>query len=89
MICDEQRSGRPTTTRTYKNLARIADILREVRWSSYRLIAEWMGIPKAIVQQILREDLQKRKPCARFVSHALTVEQKGQRLKNYVKYSLK
>ncbi len=32
------------------------------------------------MQQILREDLQKWKLCAQFVPHALTVEQKEQRL---------
>ncbi len=37
-----------------------------------------MGIPKTIVQQILREDLQKWKLCLQFVLHALTAEQKEQ-----------
>ncbi len=42
--------------------------------------AEWTRIPKTIVQQILRDDLQKQKLCVRFVPHALTAEQKEQRL---------
>ncbi len=70
-IPDEQRSGRPTTTRTCEN---VADILKEDRHTSCRLIAEWLGIPKTIVQQILREDLQKLKLCVWFVSHALTAK---------------
>ncbi len=49
LICDEQRSGRPTTTRMCENIARIADILKEYHWSSCRLIAEWTGIPKTIM----------------------------------------
>ncbi len=32
------------------------------------------------MQQILHEDLQKRKLCTQFVSHALTIKQKEQRL---------
>ncbi len=55
-IRDEQRSGRPTMTRTLENIARVADILKEDRRSLCRLIAEWTGIPKTIVQQILCED---------------------------------
>ncbi len=72
LICDEQRSGTPITTRMHKNIARIADILKEDHWSSCRLLAEWTGIPKTIVQQILYEDLQKRKLCTWFVPHTLT-----------------
>ncbi len=56
-IRDDQRSGRPTTTRTRKNTARVADILKEDRRSLGTLIAERMGIPKNIVQQILCEGL--------------------------------
>ncbi len=73
------REARPTTTRMRKNIARVADILKEDRWSSCRLIAEQMGIPKSIVQQILREDLQKRNLCVWFVPRALTAKQKEQR----------
>ncbi len=39
-----------------------------------------MGIPKTIEQQILCENLQIWKLCVWFVPHALTVEQKEQRL---------
>ncbi len=79
-IHDEQRNGRPTTTRTQENIAYVADILKEDRRSLCRLIAEWMGIPKTIMQQIVCEDLQKWKLCMQFVLHALTAEQKKQRL---------
>ncbi len=58
-IHDEQRSGRPMMTRTRKNIARIADILKEDCQFLCILIAEWTGIPKTIVQQNLYEDLQK------------------------------
>ncbi len=62
LIRDEQRNG----------IAHVANILKEDRRSSHRLIAEWKGIPKTIVQQILCKDLQKRKLCTRFVSHVWT-----------------
>ncbi len=58
-ICDEQRRGKPMMTRTRKNIARVADILKEDHRSLCRLVSEWTGIPKTIVQQILHEDLWK------------------------------
>ncbi len=61
LIYDEQRSGRPTTTRTRKNIACVANILKDDCWSSCTLISERTGIPKTNVQQILRKDLQKWK----------------------------
>ncbi len=67
------------TTRMRENIAHIADILKEDRRSSCRLIVEGTGMQKTIVQQILCEDLQKRKLCAQFVPHVLTAEQKEQR----------
>ncbi len=60
-ICDEQRSGRATTTRMHKNIACVADISMEDRRSSFRLTGERVGIPKTNVQQILSNDFQKRK----------------------------
>ncbi len=70
-IRDKQRSRRLTTIRTRENILRIADILKEDRRTSCRLIAEQIGIPKTIMQQILRADLQKWELCAQFVPHAL------------------
>ncbi len=67
-------------TRMLKNIESIADILKGDHWFSCRLIAEWMGIPKTIVQQILCENLQKWKLCTWFVPRVLTAKQKEQRL---------
>ncbi len=74
----EQRSKWLMTTRTCENTARVADILKKDRRSLCRLIAEWTRIPKTIVQQILREYLQKRKLRVRFLPVALTAKQKEQ-----------
>ncbi len=41
------------TTRTRRNIARIADIFKEDRLSLCRLKVEQMGIPKTIAQQSL------------------------------------
>jgi hypothetical protein len=40
------------------------------------MIAESLTIPKTLVLRILKEDLGKRKLCARFFPHSLTPEQR-------------
>jgi hypothetical protein len=40
------------------------------------MVAESLNIPKTVVYWILKEDLGKRKLCARFVPHSLTPEQR-------------
>ncbi len=74
------------TTRMRENVARVANILKEDRQSSCRLIVEWMGIQKTSVQQILREDLHKRKLCTWFVPHESTAKQEEQRLNHTYDY---
>ena len=44
------------------------------------MIAESLDIPKTVVLRILKEDLGKRKLCARFVPHSLTSEQREDRV---------
>jgi arginine/ornithine N-succinyltransferase beta subunit len=44
------------------------------------MIAESLNIPKTVVLRILKEDLGKRKLCARFVLHSLTPEQREDRV---------
>jgi len=44
------------------------------------MIAESLNIPKTVVLRILKEDLGKRKLCARFVPHFLTPEQRDDRV---------
>jgi len=44
------------------------------------MIAESLNIPKTVVLRILKENLGKRKLCARFVPHSLTPEQREDRI---------
>jgi hypothetical protein len=77
---DEQRCGRPSTTKTNENIARITAVLNKHRNAGCRLVEELISIPKTIVQRIIRDDLKKRKLCARFVSYALTMKQRQRRV---------
>jgi len=80
LVEDEERNGRTCTTTTDENIVRIAAVLKEHRCAGCRLVEELTGIPKTIVQRMIRNDLQKRKFCARFVPHAQTAEQRQQRI---------
>ena len=48
--------------------------------ASYSHDADRLNIGKETVRRIVTEDLGKRKICARFVPHALTTEQKQERV---------
>jgi len=44
------------------------------------MMAESLNIPKTAVLLILKDDLGKRKLCARFIPHSLTPEQREDRI---------
>ena len=69
---DEPRSGRPSTSRTPKNIERVRVLLAKDWRLTLRLIAEEVRISKDTVGAIIHEDLGKRKICSRFVPHILT-----------------
>ena len=71
-VTDEERSGRPATSRAEENIAKICQIVRENRWLTVRGIAEQVNIDRETVRKILTEDLDMRKVCAKMVSKELT-----------------
>ena len=81
MVEDDERSGRPKSTRIEVNIADVADFVKNERRITSRMIAESLNIPKTVVLRILKEVLGKRKLCARFVPHCLTPEQKEDRVR--------
>ena len=56
---DEERSGRPATSRTEEHIAKVCQIVRENRWLTVRSIAEQVNIDKETVRKILTEDLKE------------------------------
>jgi histone-lysine N-methyltransferase SETMAR len=62
-VKDDERSGRPTRSRTDKNIAAIDKMFKEDRKMTSRLITDTFSIPKTVVLRILREDMKKRKLC--------------------------
>jgi len=82
-VTEEERSKRPATSRTEKNIAKLRQILRENRRLTVRSIAEQMNIDRETISKILTEDLDMRKVCAKMVPKELTEEQKQRRVFRY------
>jgi hypothetical protein len=83
LVEDDERGGRPKSTRTEVNIAALADFVKNDRRITTRMIAESLNIPKPVVLRILREDLGKRKFCAHFVPHSLTPGQRKDRVTSF------
>ena len=75
---DDERSRRPTISKTTNNIREIEKIVREDRRLSIRLIAERISIDKETVWQVLHENLHMTKVGAQVVSK-LTSGQKEKR----------
>jgi len=82
-VTDEERSGRPATSRTEENVAKVRQIVRENHWLPVRSIAEQVNIDRETVRKISTEDLDMRKMCAKTVPKELTKEQKQRRVFSY------
>ena len=78
---DDERSRRPTISKTTNNNREIEKIVREDRRLSTRLKAERMFIDKETVWQVLHENLHMTKVCAQVVSKLSTSDQKQKRQK--------
>ena len=72
----DQRSGRPSTSKTPENVESIRAAINKNRRLTVRELEEDLGIPQTIVSQILTEDLGKKCVVAKFVSRLLSREQK-------------
>ena len=82
-VTDEERSGRPATSRTEENIAKVGQIVRENCRLTVRSIAEQVNIDRETVRKILTEDLDMRKLCAEMVPKELSEEQKQRRVFSY------
>ena len=72
LVENDERGRRPKSTRTEIKIVALANLVKNDRRIASRMIAESLNIPKSVVLRILKEDLGKRKLCARLVPHSLT-----------------
>jgi hypothetical protein len=56
-LVDDDRGGRPKSTRTEVNIAAVADLVKNDGRIASRMIAESLNISKTVVLRILKEDL--------------------------------
>ena len=73
---DEQRSGRPSATRTDDNTAWVRELVRSHRRLTVRMIADEVNMNGETVRLILTEELGMRKICAKMVSRNLRQQQR-------------
>jgi len=57
LVENDERGGRPKSTRTEVNIAAVADLVKNDRRIASIMIAESLNIPKTVVLRILKEDL--------------------------------
>lgn len=76
---DDDRSGRPSTSKSEDNVSRVRKLLNEDRRMTVRTISENLGIPQTTVFEIVTENLNMRKVCAKLVPRVLSNDQKTTR----------
>lgn len=64
-VHDEQRSGRPSTSKTDHNVARVRQLLDSDRRLSIKMVANELNLSSTVVFRIVTEDLAMRKVCAK------------------------
>lgn len=75
-VDDDEHPGRPSTSKTDKNVEKVNEIVRNYRRVSIRMIGNMVNIDKETVRQISHDKLNMKKSCAKTVSKNLTREQK-------------
>ncbi|UYV71281.1 hypothetical protein LAZ67_8002486 [Cordylochernes scorpioides] len=79
-IEDYPRQGRPTFQRTYENVQKITDLIKENPRTTLLELEQDTGISKTTIGRIVTEDLRLKKTPAKFIPRFLTNEQKLCRL---------
>ena len=72
IVEDEQRSGRPSTTRTSDNTELLRELVLSNRRLTVKMIADEVNVTREAVRRILTEELWMRKICAKMVPRNLT-----------------
>ena len=79
-IEDDERSGRPATSKIHENVEKVRELVLEDRRRTIRQLCDMVGISYGVCQEILTQDLNMRRVAAKFVPRLLTVDQKQRRL---------
>jgi len=85
---DEERSGRPLTSKTQENVERVREMVRSNRQLTIREISEDLNISYGSVQNILTTDLNMRQVSDNALCHALLLLNKYITVCPHLPYSL-
>jgi hypothetical protein len=77
---DAPRLGRPITQRTQENIQFVKDLVDALPHITIDEVVEWTDISHGTINTILREDLQLRNVCSRWIPYSLTSTQKENRV---------
>jgi hypothetical protein len=64
---DDKRSGRPSTSKTTKNVENTRELIHEDHRSTIHELADTAGISYGVCQEIITENLNMRHIAAKFV----------------------
>jgi len=87
-IEDEARPGRPFSVRNEGLIAKVRKRIQEERCVTVRMMADEFDVNRETICQILVEGLGKRKVASRFMPHALSDDQRHERVQ-YAKHIIK
>ena len=76
---DKPRAGRPSTSKLDNNVERVRSLVRPDHRLTLIMISSELNLNQFTVHQILTQDLDMRKVCAKMVPKNLTTEQKASR----------
>jgi hypothetical protein len=77
---DDERSGRPSTSKTTKNFEKISELIHEDRCQTIHELADTVGISYGVCQEILKENLNMPRTATKFAPQLLTNDQKQPRI---------
>jgi len=77
---DDPRSGRPSTSKSDDNVAKVREVIRSNRRLTVREVAEEVSISKTVCHEIITENLSMHRIAAKFVPRLLTDDQKQNRV---------
>jgi histone-lysine N-methyltransferase SETMAR len=79
-VDDDERSGRPSTSTTSENIAKVCEAILADSRQTIHDVCEIVGLSYGTVKSILAENLNMRRISARFVPKLLSDDQKAHRV---------
>jgi hypothetical protein len=79
-VDDNERSGRPSTSTTPENIAKVREAILADRRQTIHNVCEIVGLSCGTVQRILADNLNMRRISARFMPRLLSDDQKALRV---------